>query len=138
MEGESGLTPETDVYAFAILSTEVFSMGEIPWPMDDDSSVRFLVVCKWLPPPLQQSIEYLQPGISVQGSQETSILRYCITSSTPAGIEIQVVDRLFTRSLRSSNFSGSKLLLPRLPCLILAMKQRDLFRHACPPMHPLG
>jgi len=48
MEGESGLTPETDVYAFAILSTEVFSMGEIPWPMDDDSSVRFLVVGQWV------------------------------------------------------------------------------------------
>ena len=46
LEGASTLTQATDVYAFAILCIEVLAMGQVPWFLDDDESVRHLVLSK--------------------------------------------------------------------------------------------
>ncbi len=34
------LTPSTDIYAFAIVCTEVLSMGELPWGCIPDDEIR--------------------------------------------------------------------------------------------------
>ena len=44
LDGASTLTQATDVYAFAILCIEVLAMGEVPWCLDDDESVRHFVL----------------------------------------------------------------------------------------------
>ncbi|KAI9060354.1 hypothetical protein FKP32DRAFT_1595433 [Trametes sanguinea] len=44
MSGESGLTPECDVYAFAITCVEISTRGALPWPMADDETVRNMVL----------------------------------------------------------------------------------------------
>ena len=44
MDGASTLTQATDVYAFAILCIEVLAMGQVPWFLDDDESVRHFVL----------------------------------------------------------------------------------------------
>ncbi|KIY72595.1 hypothetical protein CYLTODRAFT_486241 [Cylindrobasidium torrendii FP15055 ss-10] len=43
MLGESMMTPEADVYAFAMCCVEILSMGKVPWAMMDDASVRWAV-----------------------------------------------------------------------------------------------
>ena len=48
LEGASTLTQATDVYAFAILCIEVLGMGQVPWCLDDDESVRHFVLSKIL------------------------------------------------------------------------------------------
>jgi serine/threonine protein kinase len=48
LEGASTLTQATDVYAFAILCIEVLAMGQVPWCLDDDESVRHFVLSKVL------------------------------------------------------------------------------------------
>ena len=48
LEGSSTLTQATDVYAFAILCIEVLAMGQAPWCLDDDESVRHFVLSKVL------------------------------------------------------------------------------------------
>ncbi|EDQ99542.1 uncharacterized protein LACBIDRAFT_147030, partial [Laccaria bicolor S238N-H82] len=42
--GQSRLTAEMDVYAFAICCIEILSMGRMPWPLQDDEFVRHLVL----------------------------------------------------------------------------------------------
>ncbi|KAN0138399.1 Protein kinase-like domain containing protein [Lactarius tabidus] len=44
MEGAQTLTPEMDVYAFAICCWEILKMGALPWPLADDSAVRYYVL----------------------------------------------------------------------------------------------
>ena len=44
LEGASTLTQATDVYAFAILCIEALAMGQVPWFLDDDESVRHFVL----------------------------------------------------------------------------------------------
>ncbi|KAL0058574.1 hypothetical protein AAF712_014737 [Marasmius tenuissimus] len=44
MGGLSQLTVEMDVYAFAITCIEVLSMGRMPWPLQDDDTVRHFVL----------------------------------------------------------------------------------------------
>ena len=38
------LTPEMDVYAFAICCWEILAMGALPWMFMDDDAVRHLVL----------------------------------------------------------------------------------------------
>ena len=44
LSGESTLTPEADVYAFAIVCVEILTNGELPWAMLDDQAVQQLVL----------------------------------------------------------------------------------------------
>ncbi|KAK0472502.1 hypothetical protein IW261DRAFT_1343551, partial [Armillaria novae-zelandiae] len=44
MMGLSQLTTEMDVYAFAMCSIEILSMGRMPWPFMDDDAVRHFVL----------------------------------------------------------------------------------------------
>ena len=48
LEGASTLTQATDVYAYAILCIEVLAMGQVPWCLDDDESVRHFVLSEVL------------------------------------------------------------------------------------------
>ncbi|KAI0295165.1 hypothetical protein B0F90DRAFT_1752414 [Multifurca ochricompacta] len=44
MQGAQVLTPEMDVYAFAICCVEILTKGALPWPlMDDDAVLRFVL-----------------------------------------------------------------------------------------------
>ena len=47
MMGLSELTPEVDVYAFAMTCIEILSMGRVPWSLVGDDSVRHFVLSKW-------------------------------------------------------------------------------------------
>ena len=44
MQGAQNLTPEMDVYAFAICCAEILTMGALPWQFVDDDTVRHLVL----------------------------------------------------------------------------------------------
>jgi serine/threonine protein kinase len=48
MRGAQVLTPEMDVYAFAICCVEILTNGALPWPLMDDDAVRHLVLSKCL------------------------------------------------------------------------------------------
>ena len=44
MQGAQALTPEMDVYAFAICCVEILTKGSLPWPLADDDAVwRFVL-----------------------------------------------------------------------------------------------
>ena len=43
MRGAQVLTPEMDVYAFAICCAEILTKGALPWPLMDDDAVRHFV-----------------------------------------------------------------------------------------------
>jgi abelson tyrosine-protein kinase 1 len=43
MQGAQVLTPEMDVYAFAICCVEILTKGALPWPLMDDNAVRHFV-----------------------------------------------------------------------------------------------
>ncbi|OCH89375.1 hypothetical protein OBBRIDRAFT_668393 [Obba rivulosa] len=57
MSGQSELTHEVDVYAFAICCIEVLTKGSIPWPLADDDAVRHFVLNENMRPqvPLMRS-----------------------------------------------------------------------------------
>jgi serine/threonine protein kinase len=44
MRGAQVLTPEMDVYAFAISCVEILTKGALPWPLMDDDAVRRFVL----------------------------------------------------------------------------------------------
>ncbi|KAM6492858.1 hypothetical protein JOM56_010992 [Amanita muscaria] len=44
MEGAHIMTTAMDIYAFAICCVEILLLGRIPWPSNDDSDVRHLVL----------------------------------------------------------------------------------------------
>jgi abelson tyrosine-protein kinase 1 len=44
LSGESMMTSEADVYAFAIVCVEVLTFGELPWALLDDQAVQQLVL----------------------------------------------------------------------------------------------
>lgn len=44
MAGSSHLTPQMDVYAYAVTCAEILLMGRMPWPLADDEAVRRLVL----------------------------------------------------------------------------------------------
>ena len=44
MAGQSELTQQIDVYAFAICCIEVLTKGGLPWPLADDDAVRHFVL----------------------------------------------------------------------------------------------
>lgn len=46
LSAESVMTPEADVYSFAIVCVEILTNGELPWPMLDDQAVQQLVL-RW-------------------------------------------------------------------------------------------
>jgi hypothetical protein len=47
MRGAQVLTPEMDVYAFAISCAEILNKGALPWPLMDDNAVRNFVLCEY-------------------------------------------------------------------------------------------
>ncbi|KAH8978454.1 kinase-like domain-containing protein [Lactarius hatsudake] len=55
MRGAQALTPEMDVYAFAICCVEVLTMGALPWPLMDDDAVRHFVLNENMRPSLPPS-----------------------------------------------------------------------------------
>lgn len=44
MKGASQLSPEMDVYSFAITCIEILNMGRLPWPLMNDEAVTFYVL----------------------------------------------------------------------------------------------
>ncbi|TFY55565.1 hypothetical protein EVG20_g9275 [Dentipellis fragilis] len=49
---DSRLTPQVDVYAYAICCSEILGKGALPWPLLDDVAVRHLVLDENKRPPL--------------------------------------------------------------------------------------
>lgn len=41
---QAALTPEIDVYAFAMVCVEILTRGSLPWPMMDDDAVKRFVL----------------------------------------------------------------------------------------------
>ncbi|RDB18261.1 Dual specificity protein kinase splA [Hypsizygus marmoreus] len=54
MSGQSqlSLTPEMDVYSYAISCIEILTMGRMPWPLMDDEAVRHFVLKEDTRPPI--------------------------------------------------------------------------------------
>ncbi|KZT21885.1 hypothetical protein NEOLEDRAFT_1072805 [Neolentinus lepideus HHB14362 ss-1] len=55
MAGENELTPEMDVYSFAICCIEILGHGKLPWAMADDDSVRHYVLERNMRPEIPKS-----------------------------------------------------------------------------------
>jgi abelson tyrosine-protein kinase 1 len=52
MMGQSNLTWQIDAYSFGICCIEILMKGGIPWPLNDDDTVRhFVLGGPSLPPP---------------------------------------------------------------------------------------
>ncbi|KAI9433101.1 hypothetical protein F5148DRAFT_1269391 [Russula earlei] len=64
MQGAQALTPEMDVYAFAICCVEILTKGTLPWPLMDDEAVRRLVLTENMRPSLPPS--FLPTGHSFE------------------------------------------------------------------------
>ncbi|GJE89108.1 hypothetical protein PsYK624_052000 [Phanerochaete sordida] len=52
MAGQSKLTQEIDVYAFAISCYEILTKADVPWPTADDASIRHFILTQNLRPEL--------------------------------------------------------------------------------------
>lgn len=50
------LTPEVDIYAFAMCCTEILSMGRVPWGLVDDTAVRHYVTRDKMRPIIPNSL----------------------------------------------------------------------------------
>lgn len=48
MSGDSNLTPQIDVYAFAISCIELLTKGGVPWPLASDDTIRYFVLSESL------------------------------------------------------------------------------------------
>lgn len=46
MAGTTQLTAADDIWSFSICCVEILSMGRVPWPLMDDSTVRHIVLRK--------------------------------------------------------------------------------------------
>lgn len=63
MRGSSHLTPEMDVYSYAISCVEVLSWGNLPWAHTDDFTIRRLVLDDNKRPPLPVGSKYATPAL---------------------------------------------------------------------------
>lgn len=70
MTGQMQLTPEVDIWAFSICCVEVLTMGRMPWPLMDDTSVRHFVLKENSRPVLPRYSRFNTPGLQ-------EILRAC-------------------------------------------------------------
>ncbi len=87
MSGQSNLTQEIDVYAFAITVVELLTKGALPWPLADDDTVRHFVIRKWplqtcfihalTRTPLGENMRPEPPLQRVWSQQLTEILHQC-------------------------------------------------------------
>jgi abelson tyrosine-protein kinase 1 len=76
MSGQSRLTTQMDVYAFAICCIEILSMGRMPWQrIRDDETVRGLVLSAFLLP-LPLFLSHLTCRLPAQDSRPTPHRHY--------------------------------------------------------------
>ncbi|EED84640.1 predicted protein [Postia placenta Mad-698-R] len=64
MSGQSGLTQQVDVYAFAMCCIEVLVKGSIPWPYADDDAVRHFVLKENMRPEIPLIQQQWTPHLS--------------------------------------------------------------------------
>ncbi|EKM52507.1 uncharacterized protein PHACADRAFT_211755 [Phanerochaete carnosa HHB-10118-sp] len=69
MAGQSKLTHEVDIYAFAVSCYEILTKGEVPWPNANDSSIRHFILNQNLRPEL--------PPLRSWSNQLTDIIHQC-------------------------------------------------------------
>ncbi|KAI0945901.1 hypothetical protein AcV7_010017 [Taiwanofungus camphoratus] len=69
MAGQSELTQQIDIYAFAICCVEVLTKGGLPWPLADDDAVRHFV--------LKENLRPTVPHVRVWSLQLAEILASC-------------------------------------------------------------
>ncbi|KAJ6553853.1 hypothetical protein B0H10DRAFT_2169714 [Mycena sp. CBHHK59/15] len=69
MLGSTELTPEMDVYSYAICCVEILSMGRLPWPLMSDEAVRNFV----LNPPTRFDSPALQELLRVCWDRDPAI-----------------------------------------------------------------
>lgn len=62
--GTDVLTPEIDIYAFAICCVEILTKGALPWPLMDDEAVRRFVLGASWPSLLDLYVNYLLQSIT--------------------------------------------------------------------------
>ena len=55
---QSQLSQESDVWAFSICCVEILTMGRLPWPLNNDDSVRHFVLSSWMPL-FHQTVKFL-------------------------------------------------------------------------------
>lgn len=108
MAGQSQLSQEIDVWAFAICCTEILTMGRIPWPLHDDDSVRHFVLSSLGPCLLSKPIiltSTLQKTIVVHHYPNIHDLipKVYKISYGPVGLRNQSNDRHFRNLLKILN-----------------------------------
>ncbi|TFY61896.1 hypothetical protein EVG20_g6891 [Dentipellis fragilis] len=70
MRGATILTREIDVYAYAITCVEILAKGGLPWPLQDDDTVRHLVLGKHIFFRISMSTNNLLHSVHMKSSTE--------------------------------------------------------------------
>ncbi|KAH9924941.1 hypothetical protein B0H21DRAFT_886279 [Amylocystis lapponica] len=131
MAGQSELTRQIDVYAFAICCIEVLTKGSVPWPMADDDAVRHFV--------LKENMRPEMPLTRIWSMQLAEILGACwhrIPSMRPSFAKIdQDVQQLRQRYGAITKDSPRP---PRLPLddQLSARESPDMHPVPLPPLPP--
>ncbi|CAL1697553.1 unnamed protein product [Somion occarium] len=123
MAGQSKLTQQVDVYAFAICCVEILTKGALPWPMADDDAVRHFV------------LKNMRPAIPLQpvwNMELAEILRQCWHRSPVHRPSFAKIDAEI-QQLRTK-YSGDFRDTPLASTLDL---EYDPLKRKSPPMHPI-
>ncbi|KAK7677870.1 hypothetical protein QCA50_019182 [Cerrena zonata] len=125
MWGQSQLTQQVDVYAFAMVCVEILTKGGLPWPLVDDDTVRHFVLR-----------ENMRPEIPLQRAWSTElndILRACwnrVPAQRPLFAkvdgQIQALRSKYVADVRDSPMSPT-----------VDLDYDPLRNRKSPPMHPV-
>ncbi|KAI0070864.1 hypothetical protein K474DRAFT_1607894 [Panus rudis PR-1116 ss-1] len=123
MAGQSPLTQQVDVYAFAILCVEILTKGGLPWPMADDDAVRHFVLKENMRPEIP-----LGRAWSLQLKEILTLAWHRIPSNRPSFSKIdEDVQKL--RAKYGANTKDSPYSPP--------LDEDHVNKRKSPPMHPI-
>ncbi|KAI0049057.1 hypothetical protein FA95DRAFT_1538888 [Auriscalpium vulgare] len=129
MMGAEVLTPEIDVYAFAICCVEILTKGALPWPLMDDDAVRHLVINDNIRPSL--------PLTALSRTALGDIVHRCWDRNPQVRPSFEKIAQDIKR-LRKE-LGTSPIESPRPPSILLQWDQQDQQHHRpSPDMHPVG
>lgn len=150
--GLSELTPEVDVYAFAMTCIEILSMGRVPWSLVGDDSVRHFVLstcwcchcftCAHHSTPEENSrplipiTPYTKPG---EGAELQELMRNCWHRDPKVRPEFSTIVKDL-KSMRLNEGVPEDVISPKFPdwTPLPPTEEWDRQTSASPDLHPVG
>lgn len=143
MSGQSELTLEIDVYAFAITCVELLTKGALPWAMADDDAVRHFVLrespylarrtaCIVTYPPIGEDMRPEPPLQRLWSTQLSEILHSCWNRDPSLRPPFTKIDQA-VQTLRARFGSDIK----ESPIPPRRIELEDMRSRKSPDMHPI-